>query len=320
MPTIKEKARARQARQQQNARIRRVLTVLHRKGELHPRHAEMIADAFGADLRGVRMIMGNILRDARETKAQTGVFVTARSQGVKTGVVAASYVAQTSCPSDCAFLHHGCYAENGFVGGMITKRLNRLHDPGLTAFDLALNEATQIDRLPADVDLRLHIVGDSTTIEGTVALADACDRYVARSHVRASLVDPGRKAKVWTYTHAWRTVPRAAWGGVAVLASCETPGDIVAAQSAGYATALTLESHPSPKRYDLGLMRIMPCPEQTRGVTCVNCRLCMNDEYLRTSGTTIAFALHGKKFVALEAVRERRRADASRATLFIVVQ
>ncbi len=40
-------------------------------------------------------------------------------------------------------------------------------------------------------------------------------------------------------------------------------------------------------------VRWIPCPEQTRGKTCAECRLCWDTESLRACGAGIAFAVHG---------------------------
>lgn len=230
---------------------------------------------------------------------ERGVYAKEVSAGRKVGAVAVTYVAQGSCPDTCPFLHAGCYAENGFVGGFITKRLNRA-TTGLTPLELARNEADAIDELIGDRDLRLHIVGDSTSEDGTRLIAAAAGRYMDRG---------GRR--VWTYTHAWRTVPREAWGRVSVLASCESPVDVMEARSRGYATALTVMGHPGAKRYDVGPLSILPCPEQTtEGVTCATCRLCTDDDRLRDSGMTVAFAVHGNVAAAAASLKGARRMAA----------
>jgi hypothetical protein len=41
---------------------------------------------------------------------------------------------------------------------------------------------------------------------------------------------------------------------------------------------------------------ILPCPQQTRGVPCSDCKRCFDDAKLRELGCTIAFANHGTPF------------------------
>ena len=38
---------------------------------------------------------------------------------------------------------------------------------------------------------------------------------------------------------------------------------------------------------------LLPCPQQTRGVTCRDCVLCRDDGRLREAGLVIAFQAHG---------------------------
>ena len=67
-----------------------------------------------------------------------------------------------------------------------------------------------------------------------------------------------------------------------------------AAMRLGYAAAVTVEAHPAGgKAWRAGRLRVVPCPEQTRGVSCDDCRLCMDDGALRRRGAVIAFAMHG---------------------------
>jgi len=233
------------------------------------------------------------------------VYAVRESESEKLGPVAATYVSQTSCPSSCPFLNGGgCYAENGPVALVATKRLNAATPEGTTAGQLARIEARAIDGLRGDLDLRLHVVGDSTTEWGTVQLATASEAYMRRG---------GRR--VWTYTHSWRTVPRVAWGDVSVLASCETPEEVREAEALGYATAIVVDAHGTDRVQLMDGHKTLPCPQQTRGVTCAECRICTDDRRLHAAGITVAFAAHGgttSRKRALETVARRRDAEGTR--------
>jgi hypothetical protein len=160
-------------------------------------------------------------------------------------------------------------------------------DPDATALDCARAEAREIDALPDNGrDLRLHVVGDCPTNGAARIVAAAAARYVARGG-----------GSVWTYTHAWRKVHRASWGSVSVLASVETMADAKLAQARGYAVAMVVPEHASDRAEVVDGSRVVPCPEQSgRGVTCVDCRLCMSDGNLRDRSTPaiIALAIHGQ--------------------------
>jgi hypothetical protein len=162
----------------------------------------------------------------------------------------------------------------------LTRRLNRCRRA--TPAALARLEARAIDGLSGDRPLRLHVVGDCCTEAATRIVAEAARHYRAR-----------RGSPVWTYTHAWSVVPRAAWGEVSVLASCESTLQARQAQRKGYAAALVVDRFQREGAYDLDGVRVLPCLWQTRRVSCRRCRLCWDDGRLLARGLTIGFEAHG---------------------------
>ena len=212
--------------------------------------------------------------------------------------VAATYVSQASCPKKCPFLENGCYAESGNVG-IQTRQLNATVS---TKLQLANREADIIaavaHTVEEDTPLRLHVVGDSDTIRGTQWISTAAELW------------PG---PVWTYTHSWRRVVRKMWGKVSVLASCESLLDVRRALERGYAVALVVDQHTSDRAYvtEDGI-KLVPCPNQTKGVTCAQCKLCWKDKWLRAARTVITFAAHGsRKRAVADVVRTIAPAPAS---------
>src|SRR5262249_46157011 len=164
------------------------------------------------------------------------------------------------------WLGKGCYAESGLVGWQ-TRRLNRSGLRG--ALRIARAEARAIDGLTGDRLLRLHVVGDAKTEAAARELGAAASCYTARGNA------PRRGKKVWTYPHAWRTVPRAAWGNaVSVLASVETVREAREAMAKGYAAAVVVAAFERESAYPIDGTTVLPCPNQTRGVTCRDCGLC----------------------------------------------
>jgi hypothetical protein len=93
---------------------------------------------------------------------------------------------------------------------------------------------------------------------------------------------------------------------VSVLASVESMADAKLAAARGYAVAMVIPEHaPSGRAEVVDGARVIPCAEQVRGRTCVECRLCFDDAALRDRETPaiIAFAVHGQsKRRAAEAV------------------
>jgi len=199
------------------------------------------------------------------------------SDNSKTGKVSATYASQSSCPTTCPFRGAGCYAERGLVG-MQTRRL--ADGPPL---EVAHHEASAIDRLPARRrPLRLHVVGDAPNEACARTIASAAERYTGRGGGRA-----------WTYTHAWRDVMRRAWGQVSVLASIHDARQAWKARRRGYACALVVDTHPADGRaWKANGVRWIPCPEQTWGVQCIDCGLCMDSTRLFDTRAGIAFAKH----------------------------
>lgn len=221
---------------------------------------------------------------------------TSKSHNRKTGTAAVTYAAQGSCPASCRFLGAGCYAEGGGIGH-ITRRLNA-EGRRASPVEIAEAEAHAIDYCEiqfAGQAMRLHSVGDCSTEKAARIVAGAAARWRARGG-----------GPVWTYTHAWRMVPREAWHPISVLASCETPGDVFAARVRGYATAMVVEEFQRDTRYPIAgegtIVELVPCPAQTRHVPCTDCGLCLDDELRYDAGVTIGFALHGDRGTMRQAV------------------
>lgn len=206
------------------------------------------------------------------------VSVVAASKNSKTGLVAATYAPiSKTCPKSCSFYKNGCYAQDGFTG-MQNRQLER-NAKNTSPLELALIEARKIRELdvPPGRPLRLHVTGDCTSIRAAQILASAAKKY------------PG---PVWGYTHNWRKIPRSAWGTISIFASCENLEQAQAAIELGYPPALVVAQHPENGKAwrDRWGWKWVPCPEQTRGVQCVSCRLCFDPPV----GVGIAFAAHGR--------------------------
>lgn len=217
-------------------------------------------------------------------------------------VASTSLSIRTSCPDDCAFkgapgAPGGCYADAGFT----RIKIHQLDEAaeGHSSTDLVREEVRQLDAafrggpVPRDGarggrDLRLHVAGDVQTAEEARLLGGAATRWRQRGG-----------GQVWTFTHSWRAVPRAAWGpDVSVLASVENPRDIMLAKQRGYASAIVVEEFgDDDKAFQLeGARRtkVVPCPAETRGTNCAACRLCLRPDALLKTSATIAFKIHGQ--------------------------
>lgn len=219
-----------------------------------------------------------------------------KSQNVKIGNIAATYAPiEQTCPSSCELKDKVCYAQSSFVG-IQNARLTKLARKGkYTARQLASIEARMIDEMSSQdkyasgkkalPPLRLHVSGDSRTVSGTRALAAAASRYLKR----------GGK-HVYSYTHAWKKVPRKNWGEVSILASVDSVAEADQAYNLGYVPALVVEKFESDKAFQIegSSLKFVPCPAQVfDDMTCEKCKLCMITDNLYQSKRAIAFAVHG---------------------------
>lgn len=197
---------------------------------------------------------------------------------------------EASCPDSCELKSKGCYAQLSFVG-MQVKRLDA-QAVGASALQVARAEAKAIDDsykagpVPQGRDLRIHVSGDSRTLAGTKLINNAVGRWRKRGGGAA-----------WSYTHAWKHVPRKTWDNVSILASVDSVKDVPLAREQGYAPAIVVPEHPSERAYTLegSDVKWIPCPAQTRDVGCSDCRLCFNANRLFENNMGIAFAAHGVK-------------------------
>jgi len=193
-----------------------------------------------------------------------------------------------TCPKPCPLMGEGCYGELGYVG--ITS--HRLDDEscGLSPLDVARSEAAAIDnsykggQVPEKRDLRMHVAGDSRTIAGSSIINKSIGRWKKRGG-----------GDCWGYTHAHAHVPRNVWSNVSILASISDVSEVEGASKQGYACAIVVPEHLSNKAYKLPNSDVnwIPCPQQTKGIGCTDCRLCFNADRLLEGNFGIAFAVHG---------------------------
>lgn len=92
-----------------------------------------------------------------------------------------------------------------------------------------------------------------------------------------------------------------------MLASVDRPEEIEDARVAGYASAVVVPEFRSDKAFSVSgtTARLIRCPAETTdgGVTCVECRLCLDRDLLKLNDA-IAFKVHGP-------ARRKRRTRSS---------
>lgn len=223
---------------------------------------------------------------------------------------------EATCSESCLFKRTpdgkrgGCYID----ADQFMRRAMGLLDAGAdgrTGAEVIAEETRVIDAIykhrgvPRDGwrgqgrDLRLHVGGDVPDAKSARLLAGAAERWKARGG-----------GSVWTYTHAWNEVHRRAFGGISVLASIESAAQVRPTRRRGYAPALVVPHFPNGKRpFVVAGTRFIPCPAETLGKTCVECRLCLGGLDLHAKKLGVAFQLHGNDAKhALVALNVRRAA------------
>jgi len=195
-----------------------------------------------------------------------------------------------SCPKTCKLRGKGCYAQNGPMS-IYVKRLDS-EVGNLTALQIARAEAKEIDNsynggsVPKGRGLRLHVSGDCRTFSGARIINAAIGRWKGRGG-----------GTCFSYTHCWDHVMRETWNNVSMLASVDSIDQIVYVRENGYAPSIVVSEHLSDRVYHLpgSDIKWIPCPSQTKNVSCADCRLCMRANFLFKNNMGIAFAAHGSK-------------------------
>lgn len=206
-------------------------------------------------------------------------------------VVTTTLPIRATCSTDC--MHHPdregtCYAYNG----MMMWHQKRMESAIDSSFDMGGMEANQLDAAAKPGSLvRLHVAGE----------------WIDSSHIKRVIrVVKAKSLKAWAYTHKWRKFKATSFKGLSILASCDNLHDVVQAWIKGYATALVVPKFESDKAYplkypsnhpygnDSGMIGI-PCPAQTRHVTCEECKLCLKTEWLHSVQHVILFEAHGSR-------------------------
>jgi hypothetical protein len=224
-----------------------------------------------------------------------------KSKNSKLGAnISATYASiEKTCPDSCGLKGKGCYAQTGYVG-ITNARLNKSgqSDPSRIAREEAILIDQSFDSKSAGGKIiRLHVSGDSRTRKGTTYLANAAKRFLQKGG-----------EFVYSYTHAWKTVPRKFWGKVSIMASCDSFADANLAMKSGYAPTTVVQKFPSTKAFTVPGSSVtwIPCPSQTIDRTCSQCKLCMRADYLHSKQMGIAFEAHGssKKKIKLNVLAQ----------------
>lgn len=206
-----------------------------------------------------------------------------------------------TCPLTCAMhpdradnVGQKCYVVRGNASHS-NRRLEELAQANeSTALEITKEEARLVTAYakmvyrPTNLDLRLGVSGEASGPRGVASLAVAALDW-------KRLVG----GDVWGYTHRWATILRDTWGPISVLASVDRVADLKRAMNRGYAPAIVVQEHPDHKPFSVPVgghsVRFIRCPNETMGMACVECRLCLDGARLAERGMGIAFANRKRK-------------------------
>ena len=212
------------------------------------------------------------------------------SKNSKTGKMTNVSRSQDSCPTDCALMGNGCYAEAGPGGGIFS-----MVDRWGSEMDADAMVAAIVDT--NDPGVRWSVSGD--ILDG-----DTLDYEYINAIERVHADRPDLFGIIYTHRH---DIPNPI-SAIPVNASCDTVDDVTSAIANGYVPTMVVP-HSEDAPTEVAGRRAVVCPAETkRGeVTCVDCRLCAKgDDDFRNGRPVILFPTHGtRKRAAAEAALDR---------------
>ena len=206
------------------------------------------------------------------------------SSNKKTGPIAVTTTAKSSCPASCG-MREVCYAASGPLALHWAAVSNGSRS---SEWRKHLND---LESLPFGSPLRLNQAGD--------LVASASGR-LSRAFLNGLLaVVKSRRLQAWTYTHHDHTVGdngqllrRANREGLRINVSTETEESADLAIASGLPAVLAVSSDETRTVWrtpDRNLVKV--CPAQLRDTDCNRCMLC----HKRGSKVIIAFLAHGSR-------------------------
>lgn len=210
---------------------------------------------------------------------RNGALSVESSTAAKVTHCSVTYLSMSTCEGNgCPLFDNGCMAQ---LGNM-QLHSSRIHnkDPLYST----AREAEHIDWLSGRRPLRLRESGDQWD-EASLAFhtVPAARRYITK-----------HQQPVWTYTHNYRNIDRSAWGPISVLASVHSAQEVRTANNRGYPAAALLPEAKNKTWKEDG-NTFVHCPNETKGMLCIDCQLCMKADYLLKNRLVIVFTPHGNK-------------------------
>ena len=206
------------------------------------------------------------------------------SSNKKTGPIAVTTTAKSSCPASCG-MRDVCYAASGPLALHWAKVSNGSRSNGWR------DHLADLESLPFGSPLRLNQAGD---------LVASVSGRLSRAFIDGLLsVVKSRKLQAWTYTHHDHTVGdngkllrRANREGLRINVSTETEESADRAIASGLPAVLAVSSEETRTVWRTPARNLVKvCPAQLRDTDCSRCMLC----HKRGSKVIIAFLAHGSR-------------------------
>lgn len=204
----------------------------------------------------------------------------------KTGKMPVSTSSKETCSDDCPLKESGCYAKYSFLG---------MHWNKVTSGEHGTSWSTFVDNVAklADGTIWRHnqagdLAGKNNTIDTEKLM---------------QLVEANKGKMGFTYTHKKMTeknkklIRYANTNGFTINLSANNDDHADSLVSLNIAPVVLLVSHDAESYTTNGGNKVIICPEQTKGINCVECKLCARSN----RKTVIGFRAHGtaKKQVEL---------------------
>ena len=199
--------------------------------------------------------------------------------------MSSTYSSSNTCPNACPFKSNGCYASEGFYTRLHWQKVDN-GERGIKFNDLI----NKIKSLKPGSMLRLNVAGDLVGHNDKI-YKSYLDKYI----------DACKPLKSYTYTHYpiskgnnLQLIKQANKKGLTINVSCETEYQAIQSLSNNLPTVLVVKSTEDRNSYPLKDIhgnikgRVLICPQQIKGVNCVDCGLCLD----RPKNIVIGFKAH----------------------------
>lgn len=211
------------------------------------------------------------------------------SHNTKTGPIPVSISERDTCPSVCAFLNNGCYAEYG----PLRIHWGKVPERGVSAEEFF----HQIRKLPKGQLWRHNQAGDLPHIDGGI------DEKFLNGLVGANVGKRG-----FTFTHHKLTLENlvairsANERGFSVNVSANNPEQAARIMKASGLPTVTVMGMDAPNVQVVGGVKIVACPaEKSDKVACINCGICQKSD----RPYVVGFRAHGNGKKKVELVTKK---------------